>query len=384
MTPSALRLGLVGTGNMAAAHSTALALLETAADRLPIERVRVAGRRLESAERVARQHRWSTAVDDWRAVTRADDIDAVIVVTPNNSHEEISRDAARHGKHVLCEKPLALTADAAAAMLEAARAAGVVHQTAFVLRHHPAIACCARLVRDGLIGRPLRFRGQLLQDHYLAPHIPTTWRLDPALAGGGAIVDLGSHVIDLARFLVGDIVEVQAGLATVHSERPSLHGERASVGVDDEADLLVRFASGARGTVAVSWAAAGHKTDIELEIGGDEGALRFRWRRGGEFELYRASDGPLAGFRSIVLGPEHVERSLATVAGAGVTLEHAFAQQARVFAEQALAGEPASPDFEDGLAAASVVAAAIESARSGHAVAPARIDSTTSETRSRE
>ena len=166
---------------------------------------------------------------DWREVTRAGDVDLVLVLTPNDSHAEISLDALAHGKHVLCEKPLAHTLEAARAMYEGAVASGRVHQVGFVYRKWPAAAFARRLVAAGELGEVVHYRGWFFHDHGLDPALPLTWRLRKAVSGGGSGTDIGSHVVDLARCLVGEIDGVFARSRTHFGRRPDRPGETGAV-----------------------------------------------------------------------------------------------------------------------------------------------------------
>jgi predicted dehydrogenase len=218
----AIRIGMVGGGFMARTYSFALAAVHGLAwpDVPAIEKVRLADLSPGQGERTARAWGWGEAVRDWREVTRAEDIDVVLVLTPNDSHAEIGLDALAHGKHVLCEKPLAHTLEAARAMYEGAVASGRVHQVGFVYRKWPAAAFARRLVEAGELGEVVHYRGWFFHDHGLDPALPLTWRLQKAVSGGGSGTDIGSHAIDLARCLVGEIDGVFARSRTRFGRRP--------------------------------------------------------------------------------------------------------------------------------------------------------------------
>ena len=209
-------------------------------------------------------------------MTRAEDIDVVLVLTPNDSHAEISLDALGHGKHVLCEKPLAHTLEAARAMYEGAVASGRVHQVGFVYRKWPAAAFARRLVEAGELGEVVHYRGWFFHDHGLDPALPLTWRLRKAVSGGGSGTDIGSHAIDLARCLVGEIDGVFARSRTHFGRRPLADrpGETGAVDVDEVTDMLVEFAGGVTGTLQTSWLAGGHKMDVGFAVHGTEGLGR--------------------------------------------------------------------------------------------------------------
>ena len=201
-----MRVGLVGAGFMAKTHSLAYraAQLLYGQDLPHVEQVRIADIDRDTAQRAAAAFGWREGTDDWREITRAEDIDLVDIVTPNNTHAEIAIDAAKHGKHVLCEKPLASTLDDARQMNEAAATAGVLTQVGFVFRAWPAMAFAKQLIETGRIGRVHQLRAHYFHDYALDPAFSMGWRTDRAIAGAGSLGDLGSHVIDLPADLVGE------------------------------------------------------------------------------------------------------------------------------------------------------------------------------------
>jgi predicted dehydrogenase len=366
---AAIRVGLVGAGFMAKAHSLAYANAPLLGPGVPpVERARVADINAELARRAASAYGWSEASADWRAVTRADDIDLVDVAVPNDKHAEIAIDAARHGKHVLCEKPLANTLAAAREMHRAVDAAGVEHFVAFVYRTWPAMTLARRLIDEGALGRLIRLRALYFHDYGLDETLSLTWRLRRSSAGAGSIVDIGSHVIDLARLLAGEIRRVMARSVTVVPERPDTTGRMAAVDVDDLSDVLVEFADGATGLIETSWVAAGSKTDLAFEAVGDGGAVRFTWRRPMELLFYSHDDPPeRRGFRAIVIGPQHEGAGpFWPVAGQGLGWGDAFTiLLQRVLKSIAGQKERGTATFLDGLRAAEVVDAAMCSATEG-------------------
>jgi levoglucosan dehydrogenase len=364
----AIRIGMVGGGFMARTYSFALAAVHGLAwpDVPAVERVRLADVAPGQGERTARAWGWGEAVRDWREVTRAGDVDLVLVLTPNDSHAEISLDALGHGKHVLCEKPLAHTLEAARAMYEGAVASGRVHQVGFVYRKWPAAAFARRLVEAGELGEVVHYRGWFFHDHGLDPALPLTWRLRKAVSGGGSGTDIGSHAIDLARCLVGEVDGVFARSRTHFGRRPLADrpGETGAVDVDEVTDMLVEFAGGVTGTLQTSWLAGGHKMDVGFAVHGTEGSVEYSSERPTEVRLYRTSDpAPESGFRAIPLGPTHPGGELFwPVAGMAVGFGEGFVIAVRDLLLSVAAGRPASPSFLDGLRAAEVVAAAQRSA----------------------
>jgi levoglucosan dehydrogenase len=363
-----IRIGMVGGGFMARTYSFALSAVHGLAwpDVPPVEKVRLADLSPEQGERAARAWGWAEIARDWREVTRAGDVDLVLVLTPNDSHAEIGLDALAHGKHVLCEKPLAHTLEAARAMYRGAVASGRVHQVGFVYRKWPAAAFAKGLVAAGELGEVVHYRGWFFHDYGLDPALPLTWRLRKAVAGGGSGTDIGSHAVDLARHLVGEVDGVFARSRTHFARRPLVDrpGETGAVDVDEVTDMLVEFAGGVTGTLQTSWLAGGHKMDLGFAVHGTKGSVEYGSERPTEVRLYRTSDpAPESGFRAIPLGPSHPGGELFwPVAGMAVGFGEGFVVAVRDLLLSVAAGRPAEPSFLDGLRAAEVVAAAQQSA----------------------
>ncbi len=370
LTGNVVRVGMVGAGFMAKTHSlaySASAMLD--GEGIPrAERVRIADVDRAIVERAAGALGWTEATTDWRAITRADDIDVVDIVTPNDAHAEIAIDAARHGKHVICEKPLAPSAEQAREMWEATSAAGVITLVGFVFRTWPAMALARQLIAAERIGKVLSFRGHYFHDYALDRDLVMGWRVQRVRAGAGSVGDLGSHVFDLARLLVGEVATVCARSRTVYPTRPMGGGlPEHVVDVDDATDALVEFENGASGVIQTNWMAAGSKTDIGFEVCGEAGAIRFTWRRNNELELYLHDDpDELQGFRTIYIGPQHAgAQRFWPVAGQGLGYGDAFTILLGCYLRALRAGEQIEPSFRDGLRAAEIVEAAIESSATG-------------------
>jgi predicted dehydrogenase len=252
-------------------------------------------------------------------------------------------------------------------MLDAVDAAGVIHQVGFVYRKWPAMTLARELIDAGRLGRPTNFRAHYFHDYARDPQLPATWRFNAARAGAGSVGDIGSHLIDLARYLVGEVRCVIARSRTLVDERPdeSIDSDaRVGVTVDDATDMLVDFDDDvATGVIQTSWLNTGYKTDLAFEVTGEKGALRFSWQRPNELQFYAQEDQTVAGFRSIVLGPPHSgAHAFWPVAGQGLGWGDAFVISAHDFVRAVSEDSAASPSFADGLRAAEVVAAAQRSA----------------------
>ena len=376
-----IRVGLVGSGFMAKAHSMAYANQYTyfAEPAALARKVRLADVTADLAALGARRFGWESSTADWREITRADDVDLVDIVTPNDLHYDIAMDAVRHGKHVICEKPLANSAAQAMEMLDAAEAAGVKHMVAFNYRRAPALCLARTLIQDGEIGRVRHFRGLFLSDWSATAETPLTWRFQKHRAGSGAAGDIGAHVIDTARFLVGEITSVNGMLQTFIHERPlpnpnatfgasaSADREMGMVDTDDAATFLFRFAEGALGMVEASRCVPGRKNHLAFELNGEIGSLRFDWERPNELEFFSTRDPKSAqGFRTILAGPDAPNgEELWPIAGLGVGYSESTLLVVRDMLRAIVTDTPATPTFHDGWRNARIVDAVIASSEQG-------------------
>ena len=327
--------------------------------------VRMADIVAESARQGAERWGWNDHTSDWRRVTRADDIDAVIVITPNDSHATYAIDAFEHGKHVFCEKPLANTVEAARAMTAAARRSGKVSLVNYSYRTWPGVEFARQLIEGGELGEPFHFEGHFFQDYAADPALPFGWRFDKAVAGGGAFGDIGSHITDIACALMGPVKRVAARTRRFHEERPVTGESRHKVTVDDLTAALVEFDSGAVGSIHASWAATGHKSDLAFTVIGTKGSLQFSWERNNELHFYRAGDArETGGFRRIMLGGIHPEAAPFWYAqGQGLGYGEAFVITARRMIEAIVGNDLAArPSFAEALHVAMVVDAAYRAA----------------------
>lgn len=358
-----MRIGIVGAGYIASVHSAAYRCVPGTFPDGPRELTLLAAADADQQRGADLQRRWGwqRLEHDWSAITRADDIDVVDVCVPNSLHAEIAIDALAHGKHVICEKPLAHDLDSARAMCAAAGDSPGLAQVCFYYRLWPAIAWVQQLVRSGQLGTIQHFRGWMLQDYAADPKHAMGWRTTRSSAGAGALGDLGSHLIDIARGLCGEVSAVNA------LTRKLVAREQDAGELDDAAMMLVEFESGASGVLEASWAMRGHKCDLGFDLVGDRGAARFSWERSNEVEVLLGEvDDPANGFRRVLLGGEaQPDASLfAGVPGQGIGYRDAFTIGLGhgLLAMSTQAGD-VSPSFEDGLRVAEVAAAALQSAR---------------------
>jgi predicted dehydrogenase len=305
--------------------------------------------------------------NDWWAAIRRPEIALVDIATPTDLHADIAIAALDAGKHVLCEKPLAMTIAEAEAIQMAAQSGKARFAVAFNYRFVPAIQLARQIIAEGRLGRLYHVRACYLQDWLASPEAPMSWRLDKDRAGSGVLGDLGAHVIDLAHFLVGPMTEVVGQTATLVGERKGPDGKPGAVTVDDAANFLARFESGALGTFTVSRMATGSKNRNRIEIEGDRGALRFDLERLNELEFYSADDPPhLRGFRTILATePEHPFLKQWWPPGHTLGWEHAHIHLIASFLNDIVTGTTTAPTIDDGVACQRVLEAVERSANAG-------------------
>lgn len=352
MPKKKLRVAMIGYQFMGRAHANAWRqvgrFFELPAE---VELAVVCGRSQAGVEAAAAKLGFAEAATTWPDVVRRKDIDVVDVCTPGDSHAEIAIAAAEAGKAVLCEKPLANSVADATRMRDAVKRARVVSGVCHNYRRAPAVALAKRLLESGRLGRIHHWRGTYLQDWIVDPAFPRVWRLQKEHAGSGALGDIASHSIDLARFLVGEITEVSGLLETFVPERPLPEGRgMGAVDVDDAALALVRFAGGAIGTIEGTRFAPGRKNFNRFEVNGSRGSLAFDLERMNELELYEET-GPESGFRTILAtDASHPYVAAWWPPGHILGYEHTFVHTVHDFVVAAAGGAAMKPDFEDGLA----------------------------------
>ena len=376
-------VGLLGTAFMGRAHAHAYRTLDAMAAPLPAPLVlqAVAGRDARRTSEFAARVGVAHPSTDWHAVIDDPAVTVFDNVGPNHLHAEPTLAALEAGKHVVCEKPLALNAQEAWELLTAARRAGVKHMCAFNYRFVPAVKLARELIAEGRVGEIRHFRARYLQDWLVDPAAEVTWRLRSDHAGSGALGDLGSHIIDLARFLVGEITAVSGATQTFVHERG---GERADV--DEAFQALIGFESGASGTLEASRVCPGRANSLVFEINGTEGTLVFDLERLNELWVHRG-DGPhqLRGLqRVLVTDPSQPGLAGWWPPGHVLGWEHTFIDELHHFLSAVMTGGEVGPDgatFEDGYQAAVVCDAVLAAARSGAAqhVVPAAEPSLTTD-----
>ncbi len=311
---------------------------------------------------------WST---DYKELLGRDDVDVIDCSVPNYMHKSLILGAIAAGKHVYCEKPLALDGAEARELVAAAAGTGVRIGMAFNYRFLPAMQRARGIIEAGQLGQIYHFRAEYLHTGYQDPNRPMGWKATRARAGGGAIVDLGSHVTDLLRYLMGEFTEVLATTRTYIGERPVRKGsaERQAVDVDDVAWLQARMANGAQGTIEVSRFATGRLDELRLEMHGELGALSFNLADPNWLYFYDATrpGQPIGGEQGWVRleTMQNYDRAAAPPARSNIGWTRSHAENQYAFLRALATGAAPVPDIIDGLRTQLVMDAAYDAARTG-------------------
>jgi predicted dehydrogenase len=362
-------VGMLGYAFMGMAHANAYRTIPYMTWPPPMvpRLVSVAGRSPDKVEQAAGRYGFARHSSDWRELVADDDVQLFDNCGPNSVHTEASIAAAENAKHVLCEKPLGRNAEESHEAWRSVEEAGVKHMCAFNYRFVPAVRLVKEMIASGQLGEIRHFRGRYLQDFITDPDFPMIWRLDKEVAGSGALGDLGAHVIDLARYLVGEITAVSALTRTFIPERPG-----GKVDVDDAFEAVVEFESAAVGTLEASRFCPGRKNALSWEINGSKGSVAFDLERLNELAVaFPDSDEgpPLEGFRTVLVSDaEHPFWKFWWPPGHMIGWEHTFIHEIHhlltAIAEDG-AVAPHGATFEDGYRAAEVCDAIIRSSASG-------------------
>jgi predicted dehydrogenase len=377
MAARTINVGLIGTKFMGKAHSNAYLKVAKFFDVEPVPVMKaICGRHADETAEFAQRFGWQSHETDWRKLCERKDIGVIDIATPGSLHYEMGVAAAKAGKHVYCEKPLALNLKQAREMLDAARQAGVVHMVNFNYRCVPALALAKQMIEAGEIGEVRHFRATYLQDWLVDPQFPMNWRLRKDVAGTGANGDLNAHHIDMSRFLVGEIGEVVGMQKTFITERPA-EGRSAgltatagegteNVTVDDATLFLARFAGGALGSFEATRLAPGRKNYNRIEINGSRGSIVFNFEEMNTLEYYNCADPPgRQGFRRI-MATEGVHRFVPAWWPPGHILgyEHTFVHAVYELMNAINKKPTIMPDFRDGARCVAVLDAVEKSINS--------------------
>ena len=377
-----LNIGLIGAGFMAKAHSIAYAgmpMFFWPAPAIPHKKT-IVDINEEIARDAAAKFDFESYSTNWRDVVNDPDIHIVDICTPNNVHAEIAIAAARAGKHILCEKPLSLTTEQAKEMYLTAKENNVKTLVAFNYRSTPAVQLAKKYIQEGAIGDILDFRGTYLQDWSADPNSPLSWRFQKNICGSGALGDIGTHVVDMLRFLVGDFDSVHARTATYINERPVQSGlvdslgntkgasdtPKKAVDVDDQCCFMIECKNGAFGTIEATRNAWGRNNYITFEIHGTKGSIYFNYERRDELQVCFASDGDdRRGFRTVYTGPAHpYGEGLWPIPALGIGYTETKIVECYDFFKAISEDREASPNFRDGYAIELISQAILDSAKS--------------------
>ncbi|WP_274363198.1 Gfo/Idh/MocA family protein [Paenibacillus thermotolerans] len=378
-----IRVGMIGYKFMGKAHSHAYRDIPfyMGLEAEPVLQA-IAGRDENAVKEAALKMGWASWETDWRKLIEREDIDLVDIGTPNNVHAEMAIAALEAGKHVVCEKPLAMNAKEAFKMYKAAVKSGKVHMISHNYRYVPAVQMAKQMIEKGLIGTIRHFRGVYLQDWITDPNFPLIWRLRKEVCGSGALGDLLAHSLDLARFLVGEISKVSATMSTFIPQRPigdmtgglnaKVSGDiMGEVDVDDAVACLAQFENGAMGVFEASRFALGNRNGNRFEINGSKGSIRWDMENMNNLQVFLESDSAgLQGFRTINCTEEaHPFARAYWPAGHIIGYEHTFINLLSELIRGIEAGECPTPNFEDGMANQVVLDCIADSASSGKWVA---------------
>ena len=368
-----LNLGLIGYGFMGRAHSNAFRKVSNFFD-LEYQPVLKAVCARDEAKVRAFAAKWGyeSHETDWRKLIARKDIDLVDIACPNDMHKEIALAAAKAGKMVLCEKPLAMDGPEGLMMAKAVEKAGVPNMVWYNYRRVPAVTLAKQLIDEGRLGRIFHYRAKFLQDWTISKDLPQggagLWRLDVKVAGSGVTGDLLAHCIDSAVWLNGGIEKVNAMTETFIKERKhQLTGKVEKVGIDDACAFLARFNNGSLATFESTRYARGHKALYTFEINGEHASIFWDLHDLHRLQYFDHRDeGRVRGWRSLhITDGDHPYMGKWWVPGLQIGYEHTFVHQVADFLEGVAKGKPASPTFRDALETQYVCDAVLKSAGLG-------------------
>ncbi|MEJ7645566.1 MAG: Gfo/Idh/MocA family oxidoreductase [Chryseolinea sp.] len=372
MASKALRIGLIGCGFMGRTHSNAYNRIKNFFPELNHHAVlqAVCSRNPEKVQSFKEQWGYASAETDWKQLVAREDIDAIDICTPNDSHAEIAIAAAANGKMILCEKPLSRTLEEGLKMVEAIEKADVKNTVWYNYRRVPAVSLAKQLIDSGKLGKIFHYRANFLQDWTISPELPQggegLWRLDVDAAGSGVTGDLLAHCIDTAMWLNGGIRDVSAVTETFVKERVhQSSGKVQKVGIDDACIFHCHFNNGSLGLFESTRYARGHKALYTLEINGEHASIRWDLHDLNRLEYFDHRDESIVrGWRSIlVTDSDQPYMNHWWVPGLSIGYEHSFIHQAADFLKSLDTGNPCHPTFRDALETQKVCDAVIESAK---------------------
>jgi len=373
-----LNIGIVGTKFMGRAHSNAFKKAPLFFDLNSELVLKVAcGRNEASLKEFAAKWGWEEVETDWKKLVARPDIDIIDIALPTNLHYEIAVAAASAGKHIFCEKPIAMNSNQAEEMLRVCEQNKVKHYLNHNYRRTPAVALAKKMITDGYVGRLFHWRCAYQQDWIVNPEFPLSWQLRKEIAQAGPQWDLNSHAVDLAHYLVGQITSVSAIMANFITERPlavegtsgnltaeAIQGKRGKVSVEDAALMMVEFENGALGSFEASRFSAGRKNKLCFEIYGSKGSIVFDLERMNELQCFSRSDKEgMQGFKTIlVTEPVHPYAGHWWPPGHIIGYEHSFVHAVYDFVKALETDTSIEPNFKDGVEIIRVLESGLKSA----------------------
>ena len=363
-------VGMLGYAFMGKAHANALKKLPYMIYPPPAvpKLAAIAGRSEAKVREAARRYGFAKAYTDWRAMLDDPEVQVFDNAGPNDLHAEPNIAAAQAGKHVISEKPLGRNAEECKLMWEAVKKAPVKHQVAFNYRFVPAVRLIRNLIDAGKLGRIYHFRAAYLQEWIASEDFPMVWRLESKHAGSGALGDLGSHIVDLARYLVGEPKSLMARTETFIKQRKDARGKMQKVDVDDAFQAIVEYRNGAVGTLEASRFCPGRKNSNTFEINAEKGSVRFNLEAMNELEVFwKDAERDTQGFTKVLVSESyHPFWSHWWPQGHIIGWEHTFVHEFAHFFEAIVNKTKVAPhaaDFEDGYKNAVICDAILASAR---------------------
>ena len=365
-----IRIGIIGAGFIGNVHAGAYQNIQHyyGNDIIP-ELVAVADINEEKAKRLCEKHNMNRYTTDWKEIVTADDIDAVVIATYNDSHVPIAIEAAKNGKHIHSEKPLGMSGEETEMAVKAIEESGVVASVAFNTCKHPVQEYVKRIIASGELGEVISFRGSSDQDFYLDD--PThkqdfVWRMTKKYAGSGALSDLAAHTISLSQYIVGDIESVSGITKILFPQRPDYYDESKIYDVDNDdiVQFTYKYKNGALGYIVSSRVAAGRKMGVDYEIQLTKGSVKFTLEHMNEVQIYRHHENPdERGFKTVMVAPGHGDYSK-FYGGAGIEIGYSDGKiiDAYHFLKNVSEGSKPEIDFCFGDKVNKVIDAVLESA----------------------
>jgi len=363
-----LNIGIIGTKFMGRLHSHVWKNLSSFFD-LPFKPrlLYACGRDASSLASFSEKWGWEKHSLEWRDLAACKDVDVLDICTPPNLHYPLSMAGIREGKHILCEKPLAMNASEGREMAEAARDRGIVHYVNHNYRRCPAVVLAKEIISSGKLGRVLHWRGVYMNCNLLDPALPIGWNMVKDIAGSGPLSALNSHSVDLARYLVGEIASVSAVNRVIVPERPVKGGGTGKVTTEDASCMVVEFENGAIGSFDTSRFASGRKNYNSFEIYGSRGSLAFNFERMNELQYHSEDDPPeTQGFRTINVSESfHPYMTAWWPHGHPIGYEHTFFHAFTDFIQAVDGNKKIKPDFYDGWRGMQFIDAALKAGETG-------------------